>query len=175
MLKKMIAIIMAATLWVAGSAFAAPFGGTDDVAYSTRLWQAMVRAKMVGPNSIMSTPYTGQHPHGAILDTIEGSVTVLDNTGTAIIKRNYGGKDITKQKVADDPAKYLKAVTVMYKRKGYDADDKDWFWVKYKPDGSLHTNPKGMQLAGMIAKGKPKGCISCHTAAPGGDMVFNHD
>lgn len=74
--------------------------------------------------------------------------------------------------VANDPEKYLKAVTVMLKRPGYDAETKDWFWVKYKADGSIDTNPKGMKLAGKVAKGKPKGCIACHTAAPGGDMVF---
>ncbi len=63
----------------------------------------------------------------------------------------------------------------MYKRKGYDADNQDWFWAKFKPDGSLHTNPKGVKLAGRIAKGMEMGCIACHSAAPGGDMVFNHD
>jgi hypothetical protein len=73
------------------------------------------------------------------------------------------------------PAKYLKAVTVMLKRPGYDPETMDWFWAKYKADGSLDTNPAGMMLAGKVAKGKPKGCIACHTAAPGGDMMFLHD
>jgi len=59
--------------------------------------------------------------------------------------------------------------------KGYDPDDKDWFWVKYAPDGTVLTNPKGMKLAGRVAKGMDKGCIACHAGAPGGDMVFNHD
>ena len=64
----------------------------------------------------------------------------------------------------------------MFRReKGYDADNKDWFWAKYKPDGSLDTNPKGMQLAGRVAKGAAQGCIACHKAAPGGDLVFNND
>ena len=30
-------------------------------------------------------------------------------------------------------------------------------------------------LAGRVAKGAPKGCIACHRAAPGGDLVFNND
>jgi hypothetical protein len=63
----------------------------------------------------------------------------------------------------------------MLKRPGYDPETQDWFWVKFKPDGGLHTNPAGMMLAGKIAKGKPKGCIACHTAAPGGDMMFLRD
>ena len=159
----------------AASVVAAPFGGAEDTDYAKRLWTALVKARMVGPDSIMSTPYTGQHPHGAILDTIDGKLKVRNNTGVVIVKRNYGGEGVSKQNVANNPSKYLKAVTVMYKRKGYDADNQDWFWVKFKPDGSLHTNPKGVKLAGRVAKGMPQGCIACHTAAPGGDMVFNHD
>ena len=106
---------------------------------------------------------------------MEGKIRILDNTGVAIVKRNYGGDGVSKAAVYDDPARYLKAVTVMYKRRGYDADNSDWFWVKYLPDGSLDANPKGMKLAGRVAKGAPAGCIACHTGAPGGDMVFNHD
>ena len=154
---------------------AAPFGEADDVNYSQKLWKAMSDASYVGQDSIMSTPYTGQHPHGAVLDTIEGPVLIGRKLHHVIIKRNYGGPGVSKMAVANDPAKYLKAVTVMLKRDGYDADNKDWFWVKYKPDGSLHTNPKGMKLAGRVAKGMPAGCIACHKAAPGGDMIYNHD
>ena len=92
-----------------------------------------------------------------------------------IVKRNYGGPDVSIENVANEPAKYLKAITVMFKRRGFDPEDKDWFWVKYKPDGSLHENEKGMKLAGKIAKGMPKGCIACHKAAPGGDFMFKND
>ncbi|MDH3671592.1 MAG: cytochrome P460 family protein [Gammaproteobacteria bacterium] len=121
----------------------------------------------------MSTPYTGQHPHGAILDTIDGFIRVQGDSGVVIVKRNYGGEGVSKNAVADNPGKYLKAITVMFKRNGYDPETRDWFWVKYRPDGSLDKNPAGMMLAGKVAKGKPKGCIACHTAAPGGDFVFN--
>jgi hypothetical protein len=47
--------------------------------------------------------------------------------------------------------------------------------VFFAADGSVLKNPKGMSLAGRVAKGMPQGCIACHTGAPGGDMVFNHD
>lgn len=78
--------------------------------------------------------------------------------------------------MADDPEGWLKAVTVMYRReKGYDPDNQDWFWAKYGPDGTLDTNPKGIPLAGRVAKGMDAGCIACHAGAPGADMVFNHD
>ncbi len=154
---------------------AAPFGGEEDVEYSQKIWKALTKAGYVGPGAMMSTPYTGQPPHGAILDTIDGKLKVGRNTGEVIVKRNYGGEGVSKEAVNNTPEKYLKAITVMYRRKGYDPDNKDWFWVKFKPNGDLHVNPKGMKLAGKVAKGMPKGCIACHGGAPGGDMVFNHD
>ncbi len=156
-------------------AFAASFGGADDLAYADRLWSVLKSAGLVGSGAIMSAPYTGVHPHGAILDTIDARVAVDGSASPVIVKRNYGGKGVSKQAVANDPAKWLKAVTVMYKRPGYDPEDRDWFWVKYAPNGKVLTNPKGMALAGRVAKGAPKGCIACHRAAPGGDFVYNHD
>ncbi len=147
----------------------------DNVAYAGKLWGQLEKNRMVGADAIMSTPYTGVHPHGAILDTIEGKVSVGKNSGVAIVKRNYGGKGVSKEAVANDPGKWLKAVTVMYKRPGYDPEDKDWFWVKFSPKGAVLKNPKGMALAGMVGKGANAGCIACHKAAPGGDFVFNHD
>ena len=60
------------------------------------------------------------------------------------MKNNYGGDGVSEQTVANDPGGNLGAVTVMYKREGgYDPDNADWFWAKYKPDGSLDVNPKG--------------------------------
>jgi len=153
-----------------------PFGGPGDLADAKAVWRALSTRHLVGPGRIMSTPYVGQPPHGKILDTLSGQLTVNGHTGPVIIKRNYRGSDATKQSVANDPEEYLASVTVMFKReRGYDPADRDWFWAKYKPDGSLHTNPKGMKLAGRVAKGAPKGCIACHRGAPGGDFVFNND
>ena len=153
-----------------------PFGGQDSIDYAGDLWQALTAAHLVGGDRLVSKPYQGQHPHGAVLDTIDSTLTVGGHTGVVIVKNNYGGDDVSIPNVANDPDKYLGAVTVMFRREaGYDPDNKDWFWAKYKPAGSLDKNPAGMSLAGRVAKGKPKGCIACHTAAPGGDMVFNHD
>ena len=153
----------------------APFGGPEDVEYSKVLWQALDDFNFAGSNATTTVPYDGQHPHGAVLETLGGTIKVGDNVGSVIVKRNYGGEGVSKAAVANDRAKYLKAVTVMFKRDGYDPDNADWFWVKYLPDGSLDKNPAGMQLAGRVAKGMDKGCIACHQAAPGGDYVFNDD
>ncbi len=155
---------------------APPFGDPESIEYSQKLWKTLQAANLVGAKAIISKTYKGQHPHGAVLDTIEGQVAVEGHSGVVIVKRNYGGEDSSISKVADNPGKYLSAVTVMYKREvGYDADNKDWFWVKYKPDGSLDANPEGMKLAGRVAKGKSQGCIACHAAAPGGDYVYNNN
>ncbi|MCO6442011.1 MAG: cytochrome P460 family protein [Nitrococcus mobilis] len=152
------------------------FGGKDSTAYAAKLWRAMQQANLVGSNRITSTPYTGQHPHGAILDTVDRPFTLDGHTGHLIVKRNYGGEGVSKQAVANDPDKWLAAITVMYRREaGYDPDNQNWFWVKYLPDGRLAQNPKGMALAGRVAKGTNQGCIACHQSAPGGDYVFNHD
>ncbi len=175
-MNAMSLLFLGALVSLSGAANAAPvFGGKEDVSYAKNLWQSMTNAGYTGANGLMSRPYTGQHPHGAILDTIEGQIAVEGKLHTIIVKRNYGGEGVSIVNVANDPAKYLKAVTVMLKRPGYDPETRNWFWVKYKPDGSLDTNPAGMMLAGKVAKGKPKGCIACHTAAPGADMMFLHD
>ena len=148
------------------------FGGEVDVNYAKDLWKAMTEAGFAGPGGLMSRPYAGQHPHGAILDTIEGKISIHGKRLGIIVKRNYSGAGISITKVSTDPEKYLKGLTVMLKRPGYDPETQDWFWVKYKPDGQIEINQAGTRLAGKVAKGKAKGCIACHSAAPGGDMLF---
>lgn len=100
--------------------------------------------------------YQGAHPHGALLNTYvsAGALAALNNKsgqfpdGSFIVKENYL------------PDKTLGAVTVMYRIKGYNADAGDWFWAKYKADGSIEK------------EGKVAGCIGCHTAAISNDWVF---
>jgi len=156
-----------------------PMGSGTDQEDAANLWSALKQDKLVGDNMIRARVYPGTPPHGKILETLHQRVTVDGHTGIAIIKRNYAGPDVSVAAVKDKPQKYLKAVTVMFKREaGYDPEDKDWFWAKYKPDGSLHSKNKMMMdiaLAGRVAKGKSEGCISCHQGAPDGDFVFGQD
>ena len=154
---------------------AAPFGGKEDVSYARNLWQTMIDAGYAGKDGFMSKPYIGQHPHGAILETIAGKIAIDGKLHDIIVKRNYGGEGVSIVNVANEPAKYLQAITVMLKRPGYDPETRDWFWASYKADGNIDTNPEGMLLAGKVAKGESEGCIACHTAAPGDDMVFLRD
>jgi len=175
-MKAIKLMFIGALVFLTGSVnAAAPFGGDEDVAYAKKLWSTMMDAGFAGKGSIQSRPYKGQHPHGAILDTFEAQIAIDGHLHQIIIKRNYGGEGVSIATVSNDRAKYLKAVTVMLKRPGYDPETQDWFWAKFKADGSLDVNPKGMKLAGKVAKGKPKGCIACHTAAPGGDMMYLRD
>ena len=133
------------------------FGTDDDVAYGNQLWQKM-EAK--GFNSVKGDLHVGTEPHGNILEVLEGKI----DGKTVIVKRNYGAKGITVDDVAKNRAKYLKAVTVMAKREpGYDEDNQNWFWVKYKPDGSYFNKMGMIPMVGRVAKGKEMGCIACHS------------
>ena len=147
----------------------APFGNTADTTYAEILWQDFNKYNL---NSAPATLYVGGPPHGKVREVLEGNI----NGRRVIVKRNYGGEGVSVEAVKENRAKYLKAITVMAKQEaGYDPDNHNWFWAKYKPDGQLHKNPKGMLLAGRVAKGMDKGCIACHKSASGSDMVFVHN
>lgn len=57
----------------------------------------------------------------------------------------------------------LMAITVMYKVKGYNPGDGDWFWVKYNRKGRARPY------------GKPNGCIECHGTRARNDFILVHD
>jgi len=178
-MRKIISLIILATLVAIGVISCAnnqgkkimkpSFGTPADVSYANTLWQNMDHA---GLNRIPATLYVGGPPHGKVREVLEGKI----DGKRVIVKRNYRGKGITVKSVARNRAKYIKSITVMAKREaGYDSDNNDWFWVKYKPNGQLMANPKGIRLAGRVAKGMNKGCIACHKSASGNDLVFAHN
>ena len=156
-----------------------PFSGPANVAYAAEVWAQLKAAHLVDADSLISHPYFGTPPHGGVLEYFETSMTVDGHRGVMMVKKNYKGEpgdDDAMAAVLGDRAANLLSITVMFQReKGYDADHQDWFWAKYLPDGSLDKNPKGMQLAGRVAKGADAGCIACHTGAPGEDYIFTHD
>lgn len=160
---------------------APPFGQEADISYAQELWRALEVANLVGPNSIWVKPYEGIEPHGAILTTVETRLTVRGHEGAVVVKTNYMGEGADVETVSNGRDKYLDAVTVMFEREGgYDPDNQNWFWVKYRGDGTLDLTPTGMQMAGQLAKGAGPdgtdgGCIGCHKAAPGDDYLFVRD
>lgn len=158
------------------SVYSAPFGNSADLSDAQRVWDAAVEAGYVGENATVTRPYKGAPPHGMILELMEKDVTINGFTGALVVKKNYGGDGISVDDVINDPARFLKAVTIMFKREAnYDPENGNWFYAKYTAMGEVMTNPKDVKLAGRVAKGMPTGCIACHQAAPGGDFVFNHD
>ncbi|WP_412504639.1 hypothetical protein [Roseovarius sp. SYSU LYC5161] len=167
----------AALSLTAGGALAqdAPFGTEADTAYAEQVWTAMEEMNLAGDGMVRSFPYAGVAPHGMMLETFYTTATVGGHTGDLVVKRNYGPEGVSANDVLADPDTHLGAVTVMFRREdGYDPDNADWFWAKYLPDGSLDKNPKGMALAGRVAKGANQGCIACHVGG-GPDMLFTSD
>jgi len=171
--------LVAATIGLALSASAglaqdAPFGTDADADYASLLWNVMVEGKLAGDGAVMATPYDGGPPHGMMLETFYTKATIDGHTGDLIVKRNYGPEGVSADDILADPGKHLGALTVMFRREdGYDADNANWLWVKYLPDGTLDKNPKGMRLAGRVAKGAEQGCIACHSGED--DYVFTSD
>ena len=168
-------ILAAAIAGLAQGAGAQEFGTEADTAYADLLWQVMEASKLVGDNSIMATPYEGGPPHGVMLETFYTKATVDGHTGDLIVKRNYGPEGVSRRtRFWPIRPVTLGAVTVMFRREdGYDADNQDWFWVKYLPDGTLDKTPNGASMAGRVAKGGETGCIACHSGVE--DYVFTSD
>ena len=151
-----------------------PFGSDEDQAYAALIWEAMAALNLVGEGQIHTFPYEGIAPHGMMLETFYTSATIGDHTGDLVVKRNYGPEGVSIDEVQREPEKHLGAITVMFRREaGFDADNQDWFWVKYLPDGSLDKNAMGMSLAGRVAKGADEGCIACHSGVD--DYMFTTD
>ena len=176
-MKKFIASIALAgtlTMTTATAQDMMPFGTEHDIEYAALLWDVMNASNLAGPNAIQTYPYEGLAPHGMMLQTFYSSGTINGHTGDLIVKRNYGPEGVSEDEVLMNPAKHLGAITVMFRREaGYDADNQDWFWAKFLPDGSLDKNAKGMALAGQVAKGADVGCIACHSGVD--DYVFTSD
>jgi len=156
-------------------------GTAADVAYAGRVWDALAAEKLVGPHSHPLRPFFGgAKPHGTILEVAYQDLTVAGHTGFVVVKRNYDGPGVSVDAVSRDRRRFLSSVTVMFRReKGYDPDNQDWFWVKYRPDGRLFERSTGRRkvaMAGRIVKGATPdtsgGCIYCHASAGGGDYVF---
>lgn len=98
----------------------------------------------------------GRAPHGPlhkvyVNDHAVNSAKPPVQYGAIAVKENYG----------ED--KQLKAITVMYKVKGYNPDAGDWFWVKYTPAGKAEKF------------GKPGGCVGCHGTRAKNDFILVHE
>lgn len=158
-------------------AAAGPYGTAMDIAFAGDLWQALNGAGLAGSGAIQTYPYTGQSPHGEVLQYMDSTLTVNGQTGAVIVLQNYSGSGTDNEQdirnVIRNPGRYLQSIAVMYKRPGYDAAHNNWFRVKYQPDGTPAKDGQGVALAGRIAKtDSSDNCVGCHAVAPGADGVF---
>ncbi len=152
---------------VKGGMMKMPFGGAEDMDRASSLWSRMANYRNWSSPVGLEGFQKGRSPHGKYLKYyVNGIARSNPNApGAIVVKENYMAK------MSDS----LGAITVMEKIPGYDAENKDWFWVKYMKDGSVAKNGKQMSLAGRVAKGMSKGCIACHGNAGGGDYLFIND
>jgi cytochrome P460 len=99
-----------------------------------------------------------RNPHGAYLK-LYGNTAAIQTAGEAHDKPMPDGamlimEDYDKDKVT------LKSVTVMYRVKGYNPAEGDWFWGRYGPDGQV------------LESGKVERCIECHRTQDWHDWRF---
>ncbi len=157
------------------------FSSQNDILYASQLWKAMEKNQLVGKQAKPLQPFFGgAKPHGMILEIYSNPLIVGQHSGFLVLKRNYNGDGVTVDSVSKNRSKYLTSITIMYQREsGYDQDNLNFFWAKYKPNGTLFSKEmmgRTLQLAGRLMKGASpkhsKGCIYCHSSAGGGDYIF---
>jgi hypothetical protein len=154
---------------VAEADLAAGFGTVGEVTFAEAIWAALEAASLVGDQAIHAPFYEGAEPHGYVLETLFAEISVFGNIAPVVVKRNYGPVGVIVGDVANDPVSHLEAITVMYRRPGFNAETDDWFWVKYLPGGTLDV-AGDVPMAGNVT-----GCIGCHQGAPGDDWIFVTD
>lgn len=144
-----------------------PEPANEDVQHAQALWEQISDYENWTEPEGFQGWQPGKSPHGAILRYYvnEEAEAGLTRDGAVIVKENY----------SEESEDAIKSVTVMEKRAGYDPETKNWFYVKYSPEGKVLSNPKGKKLAGLVGKGGTKGCIPCHGSAGGDDYLFMND
>jgi hypothetical protein len=98
----------------------------------------------------------GTQPHGILLTTYVNPIALkaiaakkgMLPYGSIIVTENYSTE------------KWLESLTVMYKIKGYNPGDNDWFWAKYGPEGTI------------AAEGKLNSCEDCHYQKKSNDYIW---
>lgn len=128
----------------------------------------------------------GESPHGPFLKLYVNQPVHRNPEDppykSVIVKENYKpvkkeakpaakGEEAKKKPASkEEMKKKLVTMTIMYRMKeDYDPDHKDWYWVKYSPDGKV------AQKDGKPIGGRVKSCIQCHANAAGDDYVFTND
>lgn len=99
-------------------------------------------------------------PHGPMSETfINGAV---EQALEAFTGQLPDGSIIVKQNLGEGTGDKAEGITVMWKVAGFDADNNDWFWANFTPEGQVN------------AEGKVDGCMNCHGGARANDFIFLH-
>jgi hypothetical protein len=108
----------------------------------------------------------GQASHGDFIRLYVNATAHADPTalppGSVLVLEDY---------VADQ--KTRTGINILYRVKGYDPRNGDWYWMKYNEDGTVVRTAQAegnKPLAGRVM-----GCIDCHRKAGGNDLVFSND
>ena len=154
-----------------------------DASFEDQFWKYLVgnNYKNWSPGFSKSAGfYQGKNPHGEYLKmyvnrTAAGNINDLA-VGSVVILENY---------LRDQS---LKTISVMYRTTGFNPDGNDWYWIEYKPDGSVvRSAAKDSEKQNLIRNvsltaspkrmimGKASNCIQCHQSAAGNDFVFSND
>jgi len=99
----------------------------------------------------------GRSPHGSlhriyVNDRALNSAGPPLQHGSMVVMENYQGERVD-----------LNSITVMYKLKGFNPPDGDWYWAKYTPEGQA------------LNSGRDRWCIGCHSTRVKNDFVIVHD
>jgi hypothetical protein len=108
----------------------------------------------------------GESPHGDFLRSYANPVAVGDPAnlppGSILVLEDYA----TDQKTRT-------GINILYRVKGYDPANGDWYWMKYNQNGTVvRTAPEegSKPVAGRVMT-----CIECHRKAGGNDLVYSND
>jgi hypothetical protein len=154
MTRNLIAVILAVFMIGALGCAQQEAGFTAESINGVELWESFGQeytgyAFWPGVEGIME----GKAPHGAFIRTFVNDKGLTPGTdgyayGSLIVKQNF------------TPDTTLAKLTVMYKVKGYDPENGDWFYAVYGPDGTLEK------------EGKIRSCIQCHNLRDEDDYIF---
>jgi len=117
---------------------------------------------------VMETPApdTVTDPHGA------GGRTFLNDVADKDHQKLGYGAILVREEFGADAEKPI-AVSVMYRAKGTDPKNNDWYWLKFLPDGSVAKSAP--EAGGRLILGRVNSCIECHQKSEGTDLVFLND
>lgn len=146
------------------------YGLAADVDFAKRLWAALKENGWVGARRRTAKPQKGKRPHGVVQQITKGELEVAGRTGRILVKANHRGDNATVAGVMRHPNRYLSGYAVMYRREaGYDAANRDWFWVVFDRNGAVRTF-ENRAIAGRVDTGATNGCIGCHRKVGGSDL-----